>query len=181
MARHSVAGFSLVEVMVALLVTCFGVLGMLAMQGRTIAYAQDTILRSSAAELADELMEMMRTDIYSTQDGSAAQVVPPSSWGYYKAASASFPIAPGSCASLAKLTASQRLACWAQRVNQALPGASDLAGEFHVCRTNGSSTCSNSGSAIEIQLAWRVKAGECLDANATGDNTICRYVLREEP
>ncbi|WP_259754276.1 type IV pilus modification protein PilV [Pseudomonas sp. GCEP-101] len=175
------AGFSLVEVLVALLVTCIGVLGMLAMQGRTIGYAQDTLLRSNAAELADELMEMMRTDLYSTQDGSAAQVLPPSNWGYYKAASAAFPSAPGSCASLASLTASQRLACWAQRVNQALPGASGLASEFHVCRTNGTGPCTGSGSAIEIQLAWRVKAGECLDASATGDDTICRYVLREEP
>lgn len=180
MSRRS-AGFSLIEVLVALLVTCVGVLGMLAMQTRTIGYAQDTLLRSNAAELADELMEMMRADIYSTQDGSAAQVVPPASWGYYKAAGASFPAAPGSCASLSTLTASQRLACWAQRVNQALPGAADLASEFHVCRTNGSSTCSGSGSAIEIQLAWRVKAGECLDASATGDDTICRYVLREAP
>lgn len=175
------AGFSLVEVLVALLITCIGVLGMLAMQGRTISYAQDTVLRSHAAELADELMELMRTDLYSTQDGSAAQVLPPPGWGYYKAANASFPSAPASCASLAALTASQRLACWAQRVNQALPGASDLASEFYVCRTNGNTKCSNSGSAIEIQLAWRVKAGECLDANASGDDTICRYVLREEP
>ena len=39
------AGFSLVEVLVALLVTCIGVLGMLTMQGRTIGYAQDTLLR----------------------------------------------------------------------------------------------------------------------------------------
>ncbi len=179
--RRRMSGFSLVEVMVALLVTCIGVLGMLAMQGRTIGYAQDTILRSNAAELADELMELMRTDLYSTQDGSSAQVVPPSSWGYYKAATASFPTVPSSCASLASLTASQRLACWSQRVNQALPGASGLASEFYVCRTNGTTKCSNTGSAIEIQLAWRVKAGECLDATATGDNTICRYVLREEP
>lgn len=174
-------GFSLIEVLVALVVTCIGVLGMFSMQARTISYASDTTTRSTAAELADELLETMRADLYSTQDSSATQLLPPATWGYYKADGASFPAAPSSCVSLASLTAAQRLGCWAKRVQQALPDASSLASEFHVCRTNGSSTCSGSGSAIEIQLAWRVKAGECLNPSATGDTTICRYVLREAP
>jgi type IV pilus assembly protein PilV len=178
---RNVTGFSLVEVLVALVITCIGALGMLSMQTRSIGYVQDTLQRSNAAELADELMEMMRTDLYSGQDSSASQLVPPSSWGYYKADGSQFPAAPSSCQSLATLTQAQQLGCWAQRVQQALPDSTSLAAQFHVCRTNGSSACSGTGSAIEIQLAWRVRAGECLDANATGDNTICRYVLREEP
>jgi len=179
--NRQVSGFSLVEVLVALVVTCIGVLGMFSMQARTIGYASDTTMRSTAAELADELLETMRADLYSTQDGSATQLQPPASWGYYKADGAAFPSTPSSCVSLASLTAAQRLGCWSKRVQQALPDATTLAGEFHVCRTNGSSACSGSGSAVEIQLAWRVKSGECLNPSDSGDPTICRYVLREAP
>ncbi|MCU9949159.1 type IV pilus modification protein PilV [Pseudomonas sp. PDM13] len=178
------AGFGLIEVLVALVVICIGVLGMLSMQGRTVGYAQDTNLRSNAAELADELMEMMRADLYSTQDGSSTALTPPASWGYYKAKGSDFPSAPSNCTSMASLSASQRLGCWAQRAQLALPDSVNLMKpEFYICRSNGASLCSGTGSAIEIQVAWRVKAGECLDANAGSDSdpTICRYVLREAP
>ena len=181
MTRRGLAGISLIEVLVALLVICVGVLGMLAMQGRAIAYSQDMAVRGTAAALADELMETLRTDLYSTQD-AGTPLTPPASSDYYKATGSAFPAAPSSCASLAALSASQRLGCWAQRVRQALPDAASLmSSDFHICRSNGASTCSGTGSAIEIQLAWRVKSGECLEASPGSDPTICHYVLREEP
>lgn len=177
--RQRDAGFSMIEVLVSLVVICIGMLGMVAMQGRSVSYANDALIRGNAAELAAELIETMRSDPAAVRNASTG--LPLSSSGYYKAAGSAFPSAPSSCTSLTTLTASQRLGCWAARVRMSLPDSATLmTDEFHVCRTNGGGSCSSSGSAIEIQLAWRVKAGECLDSDASGDTTVCRYRLRAE-
>jgi type IV pilus assembly protein PilV len=174
--RHSL-GFSMIEVLVTVVLICIGVLGMVAMQGRTIAYTQDSVQRNTAAMLADDLMEMMRADssVVSTTG------LPASSSGYYKAAGATFPSAATTCAPLPS-SAAQRLGCWAERAKAALPDATNLlSSDFHVCRSATPGVCA-SGSTIEIQLAWRVRDGECMDANAgaNDDKTICHYRLRAE-
>ena len=45
------AGFSMIEVLVTILLICIGVLGLVALQGRTITYTQDSALRNAAAML----------------------------------------------------------------------------------------------------------------------------------
>ncbi|MCR3769086.1 type IV pilus modification protein PilV, partial [Pseudomonas aeruginosa] len=45
-------GFSMIEVLVALVLISIGVLGMVAMQGRTIQYTQESVQRNAAAMLA---------------------------------------------------------------------------------------------------------------------------------
>ena len=47
-------GFSLIEVLVALLLTTVGVLGMVALQGRSVQYTQDSVQRNVAVDLASE-------------------------------------------------------------------------------------------------------------------------------
>lgn len=158
-------GFSLIEVLVTMLLLSIGILGMVAMQAKAITYTQDSIQRNTAAVLADELMEILRAD-----QGSiiGANGMPRDSSDYYKD-SGSFPAAASDCSSLPDSPA-ERLGCWAQRVGQALPGATDLlASEFHVKPI---------GSTIEIQLAWSVAVGACLDGDAEG--TVCHYRLRAE-
>lgn len=174
-------GFSMIEVLVTLLLISVGVLGMVAMQAKGIAYTQDSIVRNKAAMLVDELIEILRSDrqVMLTESG-----VPPSASGYYKKQGAAFPEAPASCNPL-PTPAKERLGCWAAKAREALPDVSALlTSDFYVCRTDGPVKCSDKGSAIEIQVAWRVKAGECLDANADPDDpdglTICRYHLRTE-
>ncbi|WP_437881810.1 type IV pilus modification protein PilV [Pseudomonas sp. LRF_L74] len=168
-------GFSLIEVLVAIVLICIGVLGMVALQGRTIAYTQDSVQRNAAAALADDLLEMMRADLDAvvSDDG-----LPESTSDYYKAEGSDFPDAPEDCSSLASLSASERLGCWAARAQASLPGASDLMNEqFHICRTKTSKTCTDDGSTIEIQLAWATKNGECLDSES---EDFCTYQLRVE-
>jgi type IV pilus assembly protein PilV len=161
-------GFSMVEVLVTLVLVCIGVLGMVAMQSRTIAYTQDAVQRNIAAMLADDLMELLRADLGNVL-GSDGQ--PVSSSNYYKATGADFPDAADDCSSLSGTNAAQRLGCWAERAKAALPGAESLMNdEFYISKT---------GSAIEIQLAWAVKSGECLDPDSD-DNEVCRYRLRAE-
>lgn len=53
-------GFSLIEVLVALLLTTIGVLGMVALQGRSIQYTQDSVQRNTAIVLAGDLIEIVR-------------------------------------------------------------------------------------------------------------------------
>lgn len=159
-------GFSLIEVLVTMLLISVGILGMVAMQAKAISYTQDSIQRNTAAALADELMEILRADQHKviTADGQ-----PRDSSDYYKQGSSSFPSAASDCASLPDNPA-ERLGCWAQRAGQALPGATDLlTSEFHIKPID---------STIEIQLAWSVAKGACLDGKP--DGTVCHYRLRAE-
>ncbi|MCY1552841.1 type IV pilus modification protein PilV [compost metagenome] len=130
--------------------------------------------RNIAASLANDLIELMR----SNPDGL------PASSDFYKAAGSDFPAAPsGGCASTSNVP-SEQLACWAQKAGKLLPGATALlSSDFYICRSRTAGACSsNTGSAIEIQIAWQVKAGECMDNSDTNNSTstICRYRLRSE-
>lgn len=164
---NKVRGFSMIEVLIALVLICIGVLGMVALQGRAVTYTQDSVQRNTAAALANDLVEMMR----------ANPVGLPASSGFYKAANSAFPDAPsGGCGTTTNV-ASEQLACWAQKAGKLLPGASGLlTSDFYVCRSLNANSCGN-GSAVEIQLAWTVKPGECMD-NSTA--TKCYYRLRTE-
>lgn len=160
----------MIEVLVTIVLISIGVLGMVAMQARTIAYTQDSVQRNTAAVLADDLLEMLRADTAKVLNANG---IPRTTSDYYKADGSSFPAKPNSCSPLPS-AASQRLGCWAARVQDTLPDAANLmASNFHVAKA---------GSAIEIKLAWRVKKGECLDvsANAGNDDTICHYIIRAE-
>ncbi|WP_281687546.1 type IV pilus modification protein PilV [Pseudomonas citronellolis] len=180
--RRQSSGFSLIEVLVALLLICIGVLGMVAMQGRTVQYTQDSVQRSTAAMLANEMLETMRSN--RDQVYTASGNLNPNS--AYFTGSDGYPKAPeeGSCQPLpANANPAEQINCWLTRVQETLPGASGLAAEVHVCRAGSSAgTCGSAGRAIEIQVAWRVKSGECMDAAADSDSdpTICRYRVRAE-
>ena len=52
-------GFTLIETLVALLVLSFGVMGLVALQGRALQYAIDAEDRNRASLLADELVSAM--------------------------------------------------------------------------------------------------------------------------
>ncbi|CBL44034.1 Putative type IV fimbrial biogenesis protein, involved in pilus assembly [gamma proteobacterium HdN1] len=168
--RGIAQGFSMIEVLITVLLISVGVLGMAGMQTRTIGYTQDSVQRSNAAGVAGELMEMIRAN----PEGL------PGSSGFYKAAGTAFPSVPASCVATS-VEASEQLACWAARAARVLPGVTStlLSSSFYVCRSSAPGSCTNdAGSAVEIQVAWSAKAGECMDGNATG--TTCTYRLRSE-
>lgn len=168
-------GFSMIEVLVALVLISIGVLGMVAMQGRTIQYTQESVQRNAAAMLASDLMEIMRADpdaVLNLRDQLREDSV------YYKAKGSDFPAAPARCAPL-PADAKERLGCWAQQASKDLPGASALLNsQFYICRSPTPGTCDNTkGSAIEIQVAWRAMDGACFNAS---DSTLCTYSVRSE-
>lgn len=163
-------GFSLIEVMVTLVLLTIGMLGLVAMQGRSIQYTQDSAQRNNAAMLATELMEMIRAN--------------PDDSGEYLLTELPAQDDDISCDGSAPTENSdveKQLGCWANTVRLLLPDADTLKDEFHVCRSKTPGTCA-AGSAIEIQLAWRAVGEGCLDANAAenADTSICRLSIRGE-
>lgn len=53
-------GFSLIEVLVSIVVLCFGVLGMVGLQAASLQANREARLQSTAVRLAEEMAEMMR-------------------------------------------------------------------------------------------------------------------------
>lgn len=174
MNNVSSKGFSMIEVLITLILICIGVLGMVAMQGRTIQYTQDSVQRNTAATLANDLIELMR----AMPNGL------PATSGFYKAKDASFPSATDAECQASPSAAAKQLACWGKKVELALPdaGSDDIQGEIYICRSKTAGSCTGDGSAVEIQLAWRVKEGECMETGLANnaDKTICHYRLRSQ-
>jgi len=176
-------GFSLIEVMVTLVLTTIGILGMVAMQGRSIQYTQDSVQRNAAVMLADDYVEIIRAN-----PEELFEKAPPKEPFYsgfkdaspfYKDAGSDFSTAPVACVSNPKSALEMRN-CWVEAAQAALPNAAALFEEaFYVCRSSAPGTCDDKGSMLEIQLAWAVKAGTCPDDRAPNDTT-CIYRTRVE-
>lgn len=169
---HHSRGFSLIEVLITLLLTSVGILGMAAMQAKAIAYTQDSIQRNTAAMLADELMEILRAD-QSKIIAVDGQPRGSSDYYYLPDSDENFPLAAATCNSLSNGGPTERLGCWAKRASQALPGVTPelLKSDFYI---------QPQGAAIEIQLAWSVAKGACMDGDNSADKTVCHYRLRAE-
>ena len=60
--RRAVAGFSLIEVLIALLVLAFGLLGLAFLQTLNIRYTQSANHRTAAVNLSHQVLDMMRTN-----------------------------------------------------------------------------------------------------------------------
>lgn len=172
------AGFSMIEVLVSLIITVVGILGMVALQSKAIPYTQDSAQRNTAIMLVDDLLEIIRS---SPSDCSTSN-------GCIKAPGAAFPSAAAACIPN-PVTLSQQIGCWSQRAGGALPGASALLGtsSFFICRSltpgdETASACATSDTAdteLEIQVAWTVKsAAECLNGNASTAAGVCTYRVR---
>jgi len=176
-------GFSLIEVMVTLVLTTIGILGMVAMQGRSIQYTQDSVQRNAAVMLADDYLEIIRAN-----PEELFEKVPPKEPFYseikntspfYKKAGSDFSTAPVACVSNPKSALEMRN-CWVETAQAALPNAAALFEKaFYVCRSSTPGSCDDKGSMLEIQLAWTVKAGTCPDDRAP-DDTTCIYRTRVE-
>ncbi|UCJ16993.1 type IV pilus modification protein PilV [Pseudomonas sp. MM211] len=182
-------GFSLIEVLVALLLTTVGVLGMVALQGRSVQYSQDSVQRNVAVDLVTELVEIIRANPGETFSNAAPQF--PMNSGlksssiFYKAKAGDFS-SPGDCVASATViakTAKEQRDCWASKAKALLPGGSTVfTSDSYICRSSSAGNCNSQGSMVEIRLAWQVREGTCLDAADTDNSsTICTYTVRVQP
>lgn len=172
--RTSVKGFSLLEVLVTILLVAVGILGMVAMQGKAIQYTQDSVQRTHAVMLANELLEIVRANPgvleLDAEDSPLFTSLPTG--------------ATDGCLALegGDDLMSKQIACWSAKARTLLPGADDAAPYFRSCLSTTPGTCNADGAALEVRLAWRA-AGEMCPRPLAGENddsSICLYSFRTQ-
>ncbi|MFA5684613.1 MAG: type IV pilus modification protein PilV [Lysobacteraceae bacterium] len=128
-------GFSMIEVMVAVLVLSIGLLGMAALQAATLRNNQSANYRTQASNLAYELIDTARS--YQTRDTRNVRslVQPLGSWSATCAANST----PVSCTGNALTCDRQR---WANRVCRGLPNG------------RGRATFDASDNELIVELCW---------------------------
>ncbi|WP_339414400.1 type IV pilus modification protein PilV [Pseudomonas sp. EA_35y_Pfl2_R5] len=179
-------GFSLIEVLVALLLTTIGILGMVALQGRSIQYTQDSVQRNTAVELTNDLIEVMRANPNELFNMAPPQF--PMNSGikensiFFKAKGEALDNREDCVlnANTIPKTAKELRDCWAENVEAKLPGGEEIfESNVYVCRSSTPGACDNKGSMLEVQLAWQTQEGGCLDSADT-DASVCTYSIRVE-
>jgi len=70
MNKRSAAGFSLIEVLVALVVLSVGLLGLAALQSNAVEFNHDAYLRSQATILAYDIADRMRANRQEARNGA---------------------------------------------------------------------------------------------------------------
>lgn len=185
-------GFSLIEVLITLVLTTIGILGMVVLQNKAIRYTQDAVNRDNAISLANDLIEIMRAhkdDLFENK--------PPLHFSYSKMKSSSdiytagaLSISASECPSSGAQTLKQHAGCWLKRVEQVLPQSTDtdVAARFKVCPSyaldnDGIPKCADDsydGSTFTVQLAWKVPDNSCDSSKAITEPSICTYIVRSE-
>lgn len=179
------AGFSLIEVLVTLLLTAVGILGMVAMQSHAVQQTQDAVQRNTAIMLVNELVDIMRVNASEIFEKTPPQfplyMEPKDASIFFKAKGTAFSTTAACTDPSAAKTAQEQLNCWVAKVNSSLPlGATTLQSHSYVCLSSAKGSC-NGGSTLEIQLAWQVKEDTCIDAESRApDNETCIYRTRVE-
>ncbi len=116
------AGFTLLEILIAMLVLAIGLLGVAAMQFRGLQYSHDAYLRSQISVLAYDIADRMRLNKANATSYASTYTVPTSS--------------PSGCTPTS-IGATNDLACWHVQLYEALPPGSvtsiaQVAGEYTV-------------------------------------------------
>ncbi|MEP6720198.1 MAG: type IV pilus modification protein PilV [Variovorax sp.] len=157
---RQVAGFTLVEVLVSIVILSFGLLGMVGLQAASLQANRDARLQSTAVVLARELADMMRGNKnvallatgnpYLVGDLAASPLVP---------ATAVYCLSAGTSCTSATEIAQAELTEWLAHVDSALPGA-----RVNICRDtapfDGSGlpqwtcTSTNATDPIVIKIGW---------------------------
>lgn len=127
-------GFTLVEVLVALIVLSIGLLGLAALQLQSLKHNTDAYFRTQATMLAYDIIDRMRANVDGAMAGYYVAAEPPAS------AQTCGEVA-GGCSSLTDLAAYD-LTEWYQALADALPAA-----------TTPSSIALN-GNRITVTIRW---------------------------
>lgn len=148
-------GFSLLEVLVSIIVLCFGLLGAVGLQASSMQASREARLQANAASLADDISELMRGN-----KETAIKLV--SADNPYLQTATSNPADPscgypGKSACATSVAVAQRdIFEWKQRVSDQLPGSKVV-----ICQdstpydTSGLPQWSCSGSGdIVVKIGW---------------------------
>lgn len=177
-------GFSLIEVLVTLVLTAVGVLGMFVLQSKSISYTQDTVHREAAISAANELVEIMR--VYRDE---LFEKIPPvegegnygdfyaqlkSSTGLYKDSKMIFTKSDCPTSGTAQ-TAKAVAGCWLKSQQDVLP-------DFNVttlCPSAAADECTSDfkGSSLLVALSWSSRDQSC---GTDSSSATCVYSIRVE-
>ncbi len=144
--KSSSNGFTLIEVLIALLILAVGVLGIVALQFKTLKYSHDASLRSQISFLAYDISDRMR--------GNRANAA-----AYVALASNPYTVLTTppatACANATGANTANDLACWHQQIYQSLPPGSTAGISGPV------------GTLYTVALAWTDRSGETHTINYT--------------
>lgn len=162
-------GFSLIEVLITLVLTVIGVLGMVAMQTKAIQYTNDSVTRTAAVIVVDDLLEILRSNRDKIYDNKSKIK---NDSAYFKTKGTAF--SDLGCNTYDNQagadTPDKQLCVWAMLAKAVLPGVTDemLKDEFFINAT---------ANKIDVGVAWKVKVGECSDAP---EAELCTYKVAVE-
>ncbi len=128
--RNKCNGFTLLEVLVALLILAIGVLGVAALQFQALKFNHDAFLRTQISINASDIIDQIRLN-----DTNAGAYV-----GNY-----TLPNATGACDLTVAADAANDLACWRQQLIQVLPPGS---------QANITSAVTADGTQYTVDLIW---------------------------
>lgn len=161
--RRGSAGFSLLEVLVAVVVLSFGVLGVVGLQAAALRANKQARYQSDAVRLARELSDMMR-------ENKVVAAVAPSPYLVSVASGGAAPTASTDCSQnrcINSTTMAQfQISEWVSRVQRELPAA-----RIVVCFDSTGGTpqwsCDNNSTNLEVvvKLGWTQDA---FNASASG-------------
>lgn len=136
------AGFTLIEVLIAMLVIAIGVLGVAALQFQALKYNHDAYLRSQINVLANDIIDKIRLNNRNVADYE----------GNYTIGSTS-----PACDQLKAPDAVNDLACWRSAVNAALPpgGAANIAATGTLHEVTLSWTSRDANAATEVSYTFQ--------------------------
>lgn len=156
-------GFTLLEVLVAIVVLSFGVLGVVGLQAMALQANKEARYQSTAVALARELGDMMRSTKNIAMNSSPAQnpyLIDFSNGAFPAAPSDCFAAACGSQLAVAQFNMRE----WLVRVNQAVPGVRvvvcfdtqpfDSDGRPRWACDDDSTTLASSGKASVVKIGW---------------------------
>lgn len=189
---HKQKGFSLIEVLVTLVLTTIGVLGMVVLQSKAVTYTSDASARDTAVTLTNELIEIMRShrdDLFKYK--------PPAEYAYMQIlrstdvySNGALTVSASDCPNNGQpQNLKERAGCWVQKMEQSLPapepGANGQAvGRVVICPSfelnNGAPSCAGStyvGSGLAVQITWRGKDQVC---GSNNNQWNCSYTARVE-
>ena len=138
--RRDAAGFSMIEVLIALVVLAFGLLGLALLQTMNLRYTKSANQRTQAVNLSGELLDMMRSNrselaAYEIAETDLSGVTVPT----------------GGCATKAALGAASNVDRWKCEVREALGADAKV------------KVVTSTAPAVEINVQWAESNMPALD------------------
>jgi type IV pilus assembly protein PilV len=142
-------GFTLLEVLIALVVLAVGMLGIAALQARGMQYNTDAYARTQATILAYDMIDRMRTRSYPLSNDPDKNKLEDAMRLYTTTAANT----DGACTT-ANVAVAEELECWQREIDRTLPGGTNGTITCNPCNDDGNPN----NDIYRITLSWANRA-----------------------